>query len=277
MLIKVRTIVKNKGQGIVEYALLLAFVVGIAMMLNGSNIGSAVQGLFNNVAAVFGDVKDYASALKHWGNMSEEELSKIENKKRLSIDQEALDNLAGYFIGLTKADLYPLFTREDIVWSNKVILLGHLTNNENGGMSFIADGDSISDTGKGELEAHIYNWLQQDYGRDGIYDSSKDYNPETRYLYSDYALGNDAGSTFKTADNKTYDRGGIKVKLLYDNSDNVVAAKVVMDSFNNSGSAGANSSKGLSVTKIGNLPATYNDDFDTNFNKNEVLKQLNNT
>ena len=30
---------KQKGQGIVEYALLLAFVVGIAMMLNGANLG----------------------------------------------------------------------------------------------------------------------------------------------------------------------------------------------------------------------------------------------
>ena len=276
MLRRLRNAVQQKGQGIVEYALLLAFVVGIAMLLNSSNIGGAVKGVFDDVVTVFSDVKDYASALEHWGNMSKEELSKVENEKRLSIDQEAMANLAGYFIGLTKADLYPLFTRADTVWSNKVILLGHLTNNENGGMSFVANGDSISDTGKGELEAHIYNWLQQDYGKDGVYDSSKDYNPETRYLFSDYALGNDTGSTFKAADNKTYDRGGIKIKLLYDNSDKVVAAKVVMDSFNNSGSAGANSSKGLSVTKIGNLPATYNDDFDTNFNKNEVLKQLNN-
>ena len=121
MLRRLRNAVQQKGQGIVEYALLLAFVVGIAMLLNSSNIGGAV---------------------------SKEELSKIENEKRLSIDQEAMANLAGYFIGLTKADLYPLFTRADTVWSNKVILLGHLTNNENGGMSFVANGDSISDTGK---------------------------------------------------------------------------------------------------------------------------------
>lgn len=43
---------KRKGQGIVEYALLLAFVVGIAMMLNGANLGSAIKGVFDDVANV---------------------------------------------------------------------------------------------------------------------------------------------------------------------------------------------------------------------------------
>ena len=45
---------KQKGQGIVEYALLLAFVVGIAMMLNGANLGGAVKGVFDDVASAWG-------------------------------------------------------------------------------------------------------------------------------------------------------------------------------------------------------------------------------
>jgi len=45
---------KQKGQGIVEYALLLAFVVGIAMMLNGANLGDAVKGTFDSVANLLG-------------------------------------------------------------------------------------------------------------------------------------------------------------------------------------------------------------------------------
>ena len=40
----------QKGQGIVEYALLLAFIVGIAMMLNGANLGNAVKGVFDDTA-----------------------------------------------------------------------------------------------------------------------------------------------------------------------------------------------------------------------------------
>lgn len=52
MLEKIRTIIKQKGQGMVEYALLLAFIVGIGMMMNGSNLGGSVKGVFDDVANV---------------------------------------------------------------------------------------------------------------------------------------------------------------------------------------------------------------------------------
>lgn len=35
----IRNYLDRKGQGIVEYALLLSFIVGLAMMLNGANLG----------------------------------------------------------------------------------------------------------------------------------------------------------------------------------------------------------------------------------------------
>lgn len=54
MLRKLRNAVEQKGQGIIEYALLLSFVVGIAMLLNGSNIGGAVIGVFDDVASYLG-------------------------------------------------------------------------------------------------------------------------------------------------------------------------------------------------------------------------------
>ena len=45
-----RDYLKQKGQGMVEYALILAFVVGIAAFLVGnSDIGNAIQTTFQNV------------------------------------------------------------------------------------------------------------------------------------------------------------------------------------------------------------------------------------
>ena len=49
----------RKGQGIVEYALLLAFIVGIAMMLNGSNLGGAVKGVFDDVAMLLAGGEEF--------------------------------------------------------------------------------------------------------------------------------------------------------------------------------------------------------------------------
>ena len=50
---------KQKGQGIVEYALLLAFIVGLAMMLNGANLGGAVKGVFDDVAMVLAGGEEF--------------------------------------------------------------------------------------------------------------------------------------------------------------------------------------------------------------------------
>ena len=45
-----RDYLKQKGQGMVEYALILAFVVGIAAFLVGNGgIGQAIQTTFQNV------------------------------------------------------------------------------------------------------------------------------------------------------------------------------------------------------------------------------------
>ena len=82
---------KQKGQGIIEYALLLAFVVGIAMMLNGTNLGNAVKGVFDDVAAVLGGGKEnkYAEGLSKWSSIKYSELSGVPNSERIAADLQA--------------------------------------------------------------------------------------------------------------------------------------------------------------------------------------------
>ena len=91
----------RKGQGIVEYALLLAFVVGIAMMLSNSNIGSAVNRVFDDVA----DYLAYRTYYDYYGefhNATDTELAAISNEKRIKADQEGLQSLVQNLIGLDK-------------------------------------------------------------------------------------------------------------------------------------------------------------------------------
>ena len=68
---------KQKGQGIVEYALLLAFVVGIAMMLNGANIKGEVNEIFDDVVSLLSGGNQYAAALKKYGSMTRRDLVKL--------------------------------------------------------------------------------------------------------------------------------------------------------------------------------------------------------
>ena len=52
MLISMREYFKGKGQGIVEYALMLAFVVAIAVYgLNQSGLGTAIKSNFSTTAS----------------------------------------------------------------------------------------------------------------------------------------------------------------------------------------------------------------------------------
>lgn len=52
MLVSMRNFLKGKGQGIVEYALLLAFVVAIAIFaLQDGTLGSAIKTNFSTAAS----------------------------------------------------------------------------------------------------------------------------------------------------------------------------------------------------------------------------------
>ena len=56
MMRKIRKFLGEKGQGIVEYALILAFVVAVAAALtNSGGIKDAIEGVFSNVTKQLND------------------------------------------------------------------------------------------------------------------------------------------------------------------------------------------------------------------------------
>ena len=105
MLEKIRTIIKQKGQGIVEYALLLAFVVGIGMMLSSSNLGGSLHYLFDDVAFVLEGESDttYVEYFTDWKRKRTAELENVSNRRRLDADQKALAFIASQFLDTTPA------------------------------------------------------------------------------------------------------------------------------------------------------------------------------
>lgn len=100
MLTRILTITKKKGQGIVEYAVLLAFVVGLAVMLQGVGIRGAIKDTFDNVVVLLRG-NPYAPYFQAWHDKTSEWLSEnISSEERLQADQEALARIARAFIGL---------------------------------------------------------------------------------------------------------------------------------------------------------------------------------
>lgn len=98
-----KKITTEKGQGLTEYVLILAFVAGVAFMMFGGN-GSLKDTLVNTItetnsklAGLFKDVK-YADMLKALGKKPLSDIKNEDNANRIAADQEALANIAKYFI-----------------------------------------------------------------------------------------------------------------------------------------------------------------------------------
>ena len=119
---------KQKGQGIVEYALLLAFIVGIAMMLNGSNLGGAVKGVFDDVAMVLAfrklvkeglleeiPVTNYISAISVGIIDGEIRLDlPYEEDSRAGVDMNIVMNDAGEYVEIQGTAEDGAFTPEEL-------------------------------------------------------------------------------------------------------------------------------------------------------------------
>ena len=105
MLNQFRRTIKEKGQGLTEYVLILAFIAGVAFMMfggNGSLKGTLVDTVAETVdilAGLFED-KTYADYFADWRKLSNNELASINNRKRIKADQQAMYELAKAFIGL---------------------------------------------------------------------------------------------------------------------------------------------------------------------------------
>ncbi len=105
----------KKAQGIVEYALLLAFIVGLGMTLNGVGIKDSVINVFDDVATLLsGDsIKTHADAIAAWGKMDRNKLlTEVNNEKRLEADQKTLARIGELFINKKADEIQDLYFSE---------------------------------------------------------------------------------------------------------------------------------------------------------------------
>ena len=152
-----KTIIE-KGQGLTEYVLILAFIAGIAFVMfgDGSSLKGTVVKTFTKAVDTIAGLLDenygyvtasqnYNTYFSQWRDLKSDALSGISNEERLKADQEGLALIASQFLSLDQNQVQGLMDgnndygfsntyRNDITWMNK-----NLTNYQD------LDGDGWSD------------------------------------------------------------------------------------------------------------------------------------
>ena len=208
-MIQVRNYLSNKkGQGIVEYSVLLSFIVILAMTLQTFDVKGSIMGVFDDVVVVLGGEpgNSHAGSSNNWNRMSKSDLMKISNDDRIAADQESLANVGTHFLGMTKAQVKAELGYEN---ASGGILLGHYKENDDGSSSYTMTNG-----------ANTINYMQGDYSLSTSYDSSQ------RYMYSDFAI-----SDVNNKNSSEYDKNGngIKAFFTYDSKGVVTEARIAVN------------------------------------------------
>ena len=260
---QIRKTIKEKGQGLTEYVLILAFIAGIAIVMFGGN-GSLKDTLVNTLtetnrilAGLFGEKTD-------WGHMNTSEFNADNQGERLAADQSSLENLANFFIGKPEAEVRLLFANPEISHTGgQDILLGWFISTDTGN-HFLAknlksDGAYTFENGTTRPTSdYIFNWMLGDYGdENGNYKYSYDYT--NNYLVSNYPMSQYNNSNLKFSSSANWEPqtggNGVKLSLTFDRTGPKAQWKVTSATIKLDGASAdannPNSSYGLTVTANG--------------------------
>lgn len=168
MLMNLRDVRKQKGQGIVEYALLLAFILGIAIAMQGSGIDEAISNTFARVAHALG----VETEADRWASMDSDTLkSTVSNEDRLAADVAYLNSIKTKLLGKSQSELKAMLGTSP----SGSVLLGTFSYNDDGYDFYLTRGNGNTTTVN---DLSIFGF------------SSKEDGKSQRYFFSDYALDN---------------------------------------------------------------------------------------
>ena len=209
----------EKGQGLVEYTLILAFCSVLLTGLRSDEFNYTIRQVFEN--GVFDDVSTYitagayAQAGKAWSQSSRRTLNDIQysygryylgedivdNQKRIDADKEALTNIANFFMGMSlktvKEDVFKNELNNSYFTDGKDILLLNFYD-EVYGVEDKYDPNtqqyevsSITTLEKGVRKydsSDVIHWMQGDYGyadKDDPNSYNRSFSNESDFVDSD--------------------------------------------------------------------------------------------
>ncbi len=242
---RITTIFNNKGQGIVEFALILALCVSMYMGLDSLEFKQTIRGIYDdvvveNVTKVYGLGDVYVMALDAWGKKTRAELAEVPDPHRLNADQQALINIGKAFIGksLTAEDVYKMvksptdtFGSNHISQGKEVVIFNLVDHSDNDSyFKNHPDQDIYSTLNRDSRAPWTLHWMQGDYGTldqaTGTYSYTTDeFDSSTRYFYSDCMINDKSVVDWGNKDQYANDRT-IRVSFTFKDEGN----KKVVDS-----------------------------------------------
>ncbi len=202
----------EKGQGLTEYVLILAFVAGVAMMFANGGLRDTVLSAVTDTNKIFAELfsgsngNTYAAAFNKYSQMKWDELTNPETEaERLQADIDGLQKIADWFMGKTKDEVNSLLLTEYGDNSS-----GAIGNGETGVILAYFDLDANYDK-NGHNYARYYkrNTPILELLGEGSGTATNDtyvYTHDTRYFFSD-EMNSQTGDAEKQ----------VKLKLTYEN------------------------------------------------------------
>ena len=215
MLRKMRNMINKKGQGIIEYALILAFVVGIAMMtLKGVNLGDAIMDTFDKVVVLLGggEENSYAQRTSKWRQYkTDSELrANTTSEERLESDQELLISIANLFLGKQLSDVENMLSQYNthIAYGTAEDPTGYIWNSRTNNSD--PEDNSVKESGDVTLfEYREPNYQQTDQTIRVLNDNTHDYRISAELITQGTVKASDFNSSLDTNQRVFYSDGMI--------------------------------------------------------------------
>lgn len=247
---KLLRILDQKGQDIVEYAVILAFCALVGYSAHSMGFISIMSDTYNNKASNdfnSSDIEEKKTTIAgnldsvtnvegapeavDWGRLSPGDYNESNKLSRLESDQIALGNIAELFLGKTKKFIQDNYTGLNQGNRNSV-LLGWFRKGADGSMYFTPSQLKASNA------ENIFRWLQGDFGENGY---STSFDSSYRYLVSDYVTKN-----FENPTHAATGGNGLRMRLEYDSvTKEVSSVTIALDPLSQNDK---NGSGGLQVT-----------------------------
>lgn len=277
-----RNDLNEKGQDLVEFALILAFCGALVYGLNSVGFTVAISDVvktyvFDNVTRVYGLGNFYTPYYNKLGQATDEDVIAASQAERLAADQAALLNIGGYFIGMKRSELESTFhlksNQSSMVNTGQKFLITKFLEDPDGAgtyapkMKVDANGNYYVSNNLDEdrTAGQIFKWIQGDYskaievtfedrdvnflqGETQAKTVATEYN-NSRFFFSDYTMLNGKGASTGGDRSAGY---SVKANFTYATKDGekyVSKVELWLDpGSNGKGKDVKNSSRGLYVT-----------------------------